>query len=276
MESTTKANAEEKPLVDLRFDHPPATLNKRTLGMLTLAKAYKVDNAETRELAVQDLMKIKTHQKSVEDQRTAITQPMNAALRAVNALFKVPTDYLDQAEALLKAVISKYDREQEQLRIAEQAKAEEAARQERARLAAEAAAAAASANAEAEKLEQQAAEASKAGNVEEAARLSVEAEQRVEQGAAEVEMLQQTATLVTAPVVTAAPRSRGVSSRKVWKAEVENKLELIKYVAEHPEYVDLLDTNMPAINKIALALKANCPLKGVRVFEDSVIAARAA
>lgn len=33
---------------------------------------------------------------------------------------------------------------------------------------------------------------------------------------------------------------------------------------------------MPAINKIALALKKNCPLDGVRVFEDDVIAARAA
>ena len=47
-------------------------------------------------------------------------------------------------------------------------------------------------------------------------------------------------------------------------------------MAEHPEYVDLLDANMPAINKIALALKKNCPLEGVRVFEDPVIAARAA
>ncbi|PTB23495.1 hypothetical protein C9I56_39000 [Paraburkholderia caribensis] len=244
--------------------------------MLNLAKAYKVDNAETRELAVQDLMKIKTHQANVEDQRTAITQPMNIALRAVNDLFKVPKGYLDNAEALLKAAISKYDREQEQIRIAAQAKAEEAARQERARLEAEAAAAAAAARAEAEKLAQEAAAAAAAGKAEEAARLQVEAEQRVEQGAAEVEMLQQTSALVTAPVVASAPKSRGVSTRKVWKAEVADKLELIRFVAEHPEYVDLLDANMPNINKIALALTTNCPLKGVRVFQDSVLAARAA
>ncbi|MEM5405807.1 hypothetical protein [Paraburkholderia unamae] len=67
-----------------------------------------------------------------------------------------------------------------------------------------------------------------------------------------------------------------MSTRKVWKAEVENKLALIQYVSAHPEFVDLLDANMPAVNKIALALKQNCPLAGVRVFEDNVLAARAA
>eukprot|EP00257_Ricinus_communis_P012412 XP_002534577.2 uncharacterized abhydrolase domain-containing protein DDB_G0269086 [Ricinus communis] len=227
-------------------------------------------------MAAQDLVKIKGLQRDLDTQRKSITQPIDAAKKAAMDLFRSPTEYLEQAEILLKSAIQTFDRAEQQRRIAEQARLEEEARKERARLESEAAAREAAARAEADRLSQEAAAAAAAGNVEDAARLQVEAQQRVEQGEAEVMTLQQTATLVTAPITEAPRASAGVSSRKVWKAEVDDKLALIRYVAEHPEYVNLLDANMPAINKIALALKANCPLKGVRVFEDSVIAARAA
>ncbi|WP_261526849.1 hypothetical protein [Burkholderia multivorans] len=229
-----------------------------------------------RDLAVQDLTKIKGLQKELDAKRKSITQPIDAAKKAVMDLFRAPTDYLDQAEALLKKAIQTYDREEERKRIAEQARLEEAARQERARLEQEAAAREAAAQAEARAIQRQAEQAAAAGDVEAAARLSAEAESRVEQGAAEVATLQTTATLITAPIAAAPVRTTGVSTRKVWKAEVSDKLALIRFVATHPEYVDLLDANMPAINKIALALKANCPLDGVRVFEENVLAARAA
>ncbi len=202
--------------------------------------------------------------------------PIDNAKKAVMDLFRTPTDYLEQAESILKGAISKFDREETQRRIAQQAAAEEAARKERARMEAEAAARAAAAQAEADAIQQQADAAAANGQAEEAARLAAEAGSRVEQGVAEVQMLQQTATLITAPIVAAAPKTAGVSTRKVWKAEVSDKVELVRFVAAHPEYIGLLDANMPAINKIALALKENCPIKGVRVFEDSVIAARAA
>ncbi|EEF27803.1 conserved hypothetical protein [Ricinus communis] len=244
--------------------------------MLNTAKAYEIDSPDMRDMAAQDLVKIKGLQRDLDTQRKSITQPIDAAKKAAMDLFRSPTEYLEQAEILLKSAIQTFDRAEQQRRIAEQARLEEEARKERARLESEAAAREAAARAEADRLSQEAAAAAAAGNVEDAARLQVEAQQRVEQGEAEVMTLQQTATLVTAPITEAPRASAGVSSRKVWKAEVDDKLALIRYVAEHPEYVNLLDANMPAINKIALALKANCPLKGVRVFEDSVIAARAA
>lgn len=270
------SQTQSAPLVNLKIDQPEQVLFKKAANALNVAKAYEIDSPDMRDLAAQELTKIKGLQKDVEAKRKSITQPIDIAKKAVMDLFRAPTDYLEQAEVLLKGAIQRFDRAEEQRRIAEQARLEEEARAERARLEQEAAARDAAARAEAEKLAQQAAEAKAAGDNEAAARLAVEAEQRVEQGAAEVEMLQQTATLVTAPVAVAPRVTAGVSSRKVWKAEVNDKLALIRYVADHPEYVDLLDANMPAINKIALALKANCPLKGVRVFEDSVIAARAA
>ena len=265
-----------QPLVNLQVPQPEQALFKAATAALSMAKVYTIDSPEVRDLAARELTKIKGLQKDVEAKRKSITQPIDAAKKAVMDLFRAPTDYLDQAEVLLKQAIQGYDREQERKRIAEQARLEELARQERARMEAEAAAAEAVAQAEAQEIQQQAAQAAAAGDVEAAARLNAEAESRVEQGAAEVATLQQTATLITAPVVYPLMRTKGVSTRKVWKAEVSDKLALIRYVAAHPEYVDLLDANMPAINKIALALKKNCPLDGVRVFEDDVIAARAA
>lgn len=266
----------QQPLVNLQVPRPEDALFKGAERALASAKVFTVDCAEVRDLAVKDLTKIKGLQKSLDETRKGITKPIDAAKAAVMDLFRAPTAYLEQAEALLKKAIQGYDREQEKLRVAEQARLEEAARQERAQLAAEAAAREAAAREEAEKIQRAAAEAAAAGKAEEAARLSAEAESRAEQGAAEVATLQQTATLITAPVVVAPVLTKGVSTRKVWKAEISDKLALIRYVAEHPEYIDLLDANMSAVNKIALALKKNCPLGGVRVFEDDVIAAMAA
>lgn len=263
-------------LVDLKVSHPDQALFKSASNALTTAKAYTIDSADMRDLAARELTKIKALQKDVESKRKSITQPIDAAKKAVMALFAAPTDYLEQAEALLKIAIGTYDREQERIRIAEQAARDEAARQERARLEQEAAAREAEAQAEAARIQQEAAAAAQAGNAAEAARLEAEAVSRVEQGAAEVETLQQTATLITAPIAAPVRQTKGVSTRMVWKTEVTDKLALVKYVAEHPEYLELLEANMPAINKIGLALKQACPIAGVRVFEEPVIAARAA
>lgn len=267
---------DSQPLVDLKVPQPEQAVFKSAINALNMAKAYTIDSADMRDLAARELTKIKALQKSVDDQRKAITKPIDVAKKAVMDLFRAPTDYLEQAEVILKGAIQTFDRAEQQKRIAEQAALEEAARVERARLAAEAAAREAVALEEARKMREAAEKAEAEGKAEEAARLQSEAASRIEQGAAEFVTLQQTAQLITAPV-TAAPRATaGVSTRKVWKAEVSDKLALVRFVAEHPEYVDLLDANMPAINKIALALKANCPIEGVRVFEDSVLAARAA
>ena len=265
-----------QPLVNLQVPQPEQTLFKQASSALAMAQAYSIDGPEMRDLAARELTKIKGLQKDVDAKRKGITKPIDDAKKAVMDLFRAPTDYLEQAEALLKKAITTYDREQERLRIAEQARLDEAARVERARLEQEAAAREAAARAEAEAMQAQASQAAAAGDVEAAARLAAEADSRIEQGAAEVATLQTTATLVTAPIAAAPRATAGVSTRKVWKAEISDKLALIRFVAEHPEYVDLLDANMPAVNKIALALKLNCPLAGVRVFEDNVIAARAA
>lgn len=244
---------------------------------LKIAQGYKIDCVEMRDMAAQDLTKVKAFAKKLDTQRKTITQPLDAAKAAVMDLFRAPLQYLQDAEDALKFSILKFDREEERKRLAEQAKLEEAARQERARLAAEAAQREAAARAEAERIQAEARAAAEAGKQEEAARLQAEAESRVEQGAAEVETLQQTAQLVTAPVAEQTiKKTKGVSTRSVWKVEVTDKLALIRWVSANPDYINLIEPNMPAIRQMGLALKEACPIIGVRVFEDEVISARSA
>ncbi|MBB3257670.1 peptidoglycan hydrolase CwlO-like protein [Paraburkholderia bannensis] len=140
---------DNQPLVNLQVPRPEDALFKGAERALASAKVFTVDCAEVRDLAVKDLTKIKGLQKDLDTKRKSITQPIDAAKKAVMDLFRAPTDYLEQAEALLKKAIQGYDREQERLRLVEQARLEEAARHERARLAAEATAREAAAQAEA-------------------------------------------------------------------------------------------------------------------------------
>lgn len=274
---STIEQAQDAPLVDLRFNRPPATLQKSAQDALATAKAYVIDSPEMYEMAAGELQQIKTLQKGVEKQRTDITGPMNAALKAVNALFKAPSDWLDQAESVLKRSMLGYQQAEEAKRREAQRIAEAAAAAERARIAAAAAAAEAAARAEAEALRKQAEEAKKQGNVEAAARLASQAESRVEEGAVAAQELAQTKELISAPTVEKiVPKVSGISTRKIWKVEVTDKLAFVKYVAEHPEYLELVEPNTPAVNKLGLALKQACPLAGVRVYEDEQLASRAA
>jgi uncharacterized membrane protein YqiK len=268
---------QDAPLVDLRFDRPPATLHKSAQDALATAKSYVIDCPEMFEMAAGELQQIKSLQKGVEKQRTDITGPMNSALKAVNSLFKAPSEWLDQAEAVLKRAMLSYQQAEEAKRREAQRIAEAAAAAERARIAAQAAAAEAVARAEADALRKQADSAQKQGDIEAAARLSSQAESRVEEGAVAVQELAQTKELVSAPTVEkTVPKISGISMRKVWKVEVTDKLAFVKYIAEHPEYLELVDPNTPAVNKLGLALKHACPLAGVRVYEDEQLASRAA
>lgn len=268
---------QDAPLVDLRFQRPPATLQKSAQDALATAKSYVIDCPDMYEMAAGELQQIKTLQKSVEKQRTDITGPMNAALKAVNVLFKAPSDWLDQAEQVLKRSMLTYQQEEQRKQREAQRIAEAAVAAERARIAQEAAAAQARADAEAEALRQQAEQAKRTGDVESAARLASQAESRAEEGAVAVQELAQTKELISAPTVEkTVPKVSGISTRKVWKVEVTDKLAFVKYIAEHPEYLELIEPNTPAVNKLGLALKQACPLAGVRVYEDEQLASRAA
>jgi len=77
-------------------------------------------------------------------------------------------------------------------------------------------------------------------------------------------------------IVSAAPKISGISGKTKWKGEVINKMKLIQFVAANPQFIELIDANESAINKMASALKSAMVVDGVRVYEERQIAARAA
>lgn len=83
---------------------------------------------------------------------------------------------------------------------------------------------------------------------------------------------------VSVPMVRVAPaiaEVKGVSRRTTWSAEVDDLLKLVRYVAQHEEWVNLLLPNGPALNKLAIAQRDALRIPGVRAVETSVRSTRA-
>jgi septum formation inhibitor MinC len=96
-----------------------------------------IDSDTMLAIAGDDLKAIKALQHRVEKKRTAITKPLNQAIKSVNELFRAPKDYLDNAEKTLKQAILAYTVAQEKIAAQARRQAEELTRAERQRLLAE-------------------------------------------------------------------------------------------------------------------------------------------
>lgn len=185
------------------------------------AQIRTIKSPEQFQAAGEMLKTVKGALKQIEDQRVAITKPINESLRAVNAQAKAAAAPFETAEREIKARMVEYSDEQERIRREEQRKAEEAARRERERLAELQRKAEAKAREEAEALRRQAEEAAAAGRAAEAAKLAAKAEKVEDRGAEKVEDLQLREAMVVAPVIHAeTPEVQGIATRHVWKYEI--------------------------------------------------------
>ncbi|MBI5259783.1 MAG: hypothetical protein HY855_25005 [Burkholderiales bacterium] len=247
-----------------------AGLQSRAQGVLAFIQQFQIATHEDFGLAADELKAIKGKQKALEEQRTAITGPLNAATKAVNDLFRAPAAFLDQAEALLKTNMLGYQRKVE----AEERAQREAAEREAERVRAAAAAEAAAKAAEAEAAAKAASEAAAAGDAQ-AAQIAEAQAQRAQADAAAA-----TATAVmavAAPVVDiAAPKVKGVSTSTAIDFEVTGLLQLVHHIAQHPELINLIRTDDVRLRAYVKGLGVACKLPGVRVFEKHTLAARAA
>jgi hypothetical protein len=245
-------------------------LTGRAQQALAFIEKFQVTDAESYQLAAEELQAIKTRANALEAQRTGITGPINKALKAINDLFRGPADLLERAEQLLKGKMLAYNREQERLAAEERRKAEEAAAAERKRLADEAAAR----QREAEEQQRAAAEAKAKGDAQ-AAELAAAAAQRAQ---AEAHAVATTAQMVVAaPVTTIAPaKAKGITTTTKVEFEVVDLHALVKHVAANPELINLLQADSVKLRAYVRGLGLSCSLPGVRVFEGQVLAARAA
>ncbi len=276
---------------------------------LELVECIVIDSPEMFVEADKELKAIKAAAAKLEEQRTSITRPLNDALRNVNDLFREPAAILATAERKLKGSMLTFQQEQERIAAEEQRRRDEEARQEQerlrreaeerereareeaTRLQADAARLKAEGEAEAERLRQQAQQAQDEGRAGDAADLFVQAEARQDTAARvedavvtrSVEVLQQAqqqaqATLAlarvttAAPVASAVPKVKGLTTRGTWKAQCIDKMALIKAIADGKASPELVEIAQTELNKRARALGAELVVPGIRVWEEMQLA----
>ena len=264
-------------------------------GIVALASTYKIVTAEHYTAGAADLQRVKAAQQRLEALRTSITKPMNAALDAVNAFFKAPALRLTTAEKQIKQAIADYNAQQERLRIAEQRRLDDIARNERLRKEAEAREAqriadekAAAERAEADRKRKEAedaqrkereareagdreAEAAAAAAAAAASAAAAAADRKADRvearGADRVAAIQEQAQQVVAPVLQReAPKVSGVNTRKVAKYRVTNPALVPR------EYLMIDDKKLGGVVR---SLKLDARIAGVEVWLEDQIAATA-
>ena len=265
----------------IQYDTAPAVnLAHQANAALASAQDLIIDSADMYGIAADEVRNIKTLQKTVEEQRTAITKPLNDALKAVNNLFRAPAEFLTSAEQAIKKSMLVWQREEERKAEVARRAAEAAAAAERARLAviAEEQRRAAEA-AELKALEaQQAAEAAVAAGDAEGAAIAME---EMNQQVAVVETAQAAvaAAEVTTfrPTIVAPAKVAGISSRTTYTAEVTDLMALVQAVATGKAPIQALSADMSFLKAQARAFKTSGQLfPGVTAVAERGISARAA
>lgn len=246
-----------------------AGLSARAQSALTFVQSMEITSVETYGFAADELRAIKVRANRLEDQRTAITGPINKALKAVNDLFRAPAEFLAQGERVLKSKMLAWDQEQERLAAIERRRAEEVAAIERKRLEDEAAAR----QAEADKQAEIARKAQAAGDAQ-AAALAQAAADRANSQSQEAAVTAQ--LVVAAPAVVAIEKTKGISTSKKVDFEIVDLHALVKHVAANPQLLQLVMADGVKLRAYVKGLGTACALPGVRVFEERVMSARAA
>lgn len=215
-------------------------LARGATAALALVNDFEISDAATFEIAADELKGIKSKAAQLDEQRKAITGPLDAAKKAVMDLFRGPTELLGQAEGILKGKMLTYQQ-------AEQRKAEEA-RLQAERIARE----------QREKLEAEARELAAQGRTGEAA---------VKETVAQM--------VVAAPVAAPAPPAvNGISTSTTVDFEVTDLHALVKHIAAHPELINLITADGVKIRAYVRGLGMATNLPGVSVFQKQTLASR--
>jgi len=198
-----------------------------------------IDDQFTYELASKQAVAMKERRDEIEAMRKSIVDPINKAKDAVQAMFTPVTVGYDSAIRIIKAKMVHYVNEQAEKQRLAQAEADRIAR------------------AAAEAAEKAAAKLEKKGKVEEA------------------EAIREIAAVAAAPVVAPMVEQVGGNSvRKVWKTKLVDLQALAAFIAEHPDYINLISYNQSAGDRLAAAVKGKIRIGGVQVYEDSIVALR--
>lgn len=232
--------------------HPEITTEDQAIideakQVLQVAEAYEIDSLVMYESAADELKSIKLKQKDLEAARKKITKPLDDAKKAVQKMFRKPSQFLIDAENVIKRAMLGYMTEQRKIREEAERKAREAAADEHKRLEEEAACYA-----------EEAKKAVKSGNMEEAARFQLEAEQ-----------VKAISEVITAPVINIQQHKvEGISTRVTYKARVIDFRAVLQGVLDEKIPQAVVSINESAINAQAMALKESMKYPGIEIYTE--------
>jgi len=211
---------------------------QKALSVPEQAKGLKIVDGTSYQRGGQVLVMIKKLRAEVNETFDPIIKKAHEAHREAIAKKKKVEAPLIEAENIVKPAMAAYDTLQRQRVEAERRRLEEEARKR-----AEDEALAAALHAE------------KQGEIEEAEAIINE-------------------PLEVAPIVQpAATKVAGVSYRENWTADITDMMALVKAVAAGEQPLSLLVINMPALNQMARALKAELKIPGVKAVCHKIVAA---
>ena len=232
-----------------------AQADEASIALLATAESFTIGTTDQYNESSTLLRTLKAKQHQINELRLSVTRPMDEAKSRVMGLFKPATDRLSRAEAAIKQAMLTFTREQERQRREQQAKLDEQARVEREKLER-------AAEKERERL-RKLAEANREKGKEQRA-------EAFEERAAQVEV-----PIVSAPIIADdMPKTEGIAYRTTWKAEVTDKLALVKAVAVGEQPLSLLEANMSTLHAYARELKDKFAIPGVQAVSEDIIAAR--
>ena len=215
------------------------TLEREARAVIVRAEEIQITTADEHGVALDMIKALREREKRIaehfEPSRKALDSAKKEILAARDSLVKP----LAEARGVLSDKAVTYQQEQE--RIAREAQAK--------------------ADAEARKKEEE--------------RLAAIKEAEAWSDDEEVERIQ---TTVAAPPVKAAPpavaKVSGASSRTTWHAEVVDVGTLINHIAGNPDLHFLVEPNMKALNRIAVAEKENMAIPGVKAVPSTSVVTR--
>lgn len=152
------------------------------------------------------------------------------------------------AEAAIKSELALFQAAQEQLRLAEERRLAELARQQEERRI-----------------------------LDEAAAMELEAQRTGDVGlsAEATALLEQPVETPGVTLQSYVPKVSGLTSRGSYTAKVTDMKKLVAWVAKHPKDINLLRVNEPALNALARSQKDNLKIPGVQLVKGSIIGASA-
>lgn len=206
---------------------------------LSHANGLTIKDAETFKAGAAFLLGLKSILKEVAETFDPVVAAAFKAHKAAKAAKDKHSDPLIQAERIVKSKLSVFQVEEATRQREAQRKAQEAAR----------------------KLEE-----------ERALQDAIDLESSGQKAEAEALLAQP----VDVPVVhvESGAKAQGVSTRKAYGAVCHDLLALVKHVAAHPEYINLLQENGPALNSMARSLKDAMKIPGVEVVVENIVSAK--